>query len=221
MGVATATMTAWMPRVALAEARGPEGGRDPTLTATTLMAAALALGAVVFVALAEDLVRLWAGAGDWGSAATYLQLLYLALCLRFVFLPWSMLVVVRGEQSRITGAPVAEAVVNLGASLLLGTWLGAIGVALGTLVAAAVAAGVYLIWAVPRTDRSGVTSSGLARAVAQAWPPLAATAALVAVTIAGAGRGWRGLAATVALTVDAWWLLRRRRRPADRLGVSA
>ncbi len=221
MGVATATMNAWMPRVALAQARRSEGGRDPTLTATTLMAAALAVGAVVFVALAEDLVRLWAGAGDWDSATTYLQLLYVALCLRFAFLPWSMLVVVRGDQRRITAAPVVEAVVNLGASLALGAWLGAVGVALGTLVAAVVAVVVYLTWAVPRTAQSGVTVPGLARAVAEAWPPVAVTAVLAAVTLGGAGPLWRTLAAAVALTVDAWWLLGRRRSPANRLGVSA
>ena len=220
MGVATATMTAWMPRAAQAEARGPEGGRQPTLTGTTLMAAALAIGAIVFVAFAEDLVRLWAGPGDWDSATGYLQLLYLALCLRFVFLPWSILVVVRGDQARITAAPVVEAVVNLGGSLVLGAWLGAVGVALGTLVAAVVAAAVYVAWAVPRTAGSGITVPGLARAVADAWPPLAATTALGAVTLGGAGPVWRALAAAAALAVDAWWLLARRRSAPDRLGVS-
>ena len=214
-GAVTATMTAWMPRLARAEAGDPHGGQRPTLVATTVMAAALSVGAIPFVAFAEDLVRLWAGPGDWDSAATYLRLLYLASCLRFVFLPWSMLVVVRGEQGRITAAPPTEAVVNLAASIVLGAWLGAVGVALGTLVGAAFAAVIYLAWAVPRTARSRITPPALARAIGGAWLPFAATAALAAVALGGAGPLWRGAVALAVVTVDAWWMIGRRRSRAS------
>ena len=211
-GVITAAMSAWLPRVAIAAAAGAEGGREPTLTATTLMAALLAIGAIPFVAFADEVVGLWAGGDRGGSAATYLQLLYVASCLRFVFLPWSVLVVVRGEQRAITRAPVTEAVVNLVASVLLGLWLGATGVALGTLVGAVVASVLYLAWAVPQTSGSGVTSPGLVRAGRSAWLPVAATAAVALVVASGAPTVWPALAAAAALAVDGWWLLDQRRR---------
>jgi O-antigen/teichoic acid export membrane protein len=75
IGVVTAAMSAWMPRLAVAEAAAPEGGREPALAGTAVMTAALAVGAIVFVAFAGDVVRLWAGEEGSGSAATYLRLL--------------------------------------------------------------------------------------------------------------------------------------------------
>lgn len=209
-GVVTAAMAAWLPRVSRAEASEVQGGRDPSLAATTVMAAGLSVGAIPFVGFADEIIRFWAGSGRWGSATTYLRLLYLASCLRFVFVPWSVLILARGEQSRITLAPLTEAGVNVTASVLLGLWLGAVGVALGTLAGAAVAAVLYLVWAVPRTDRSGLTAPALLRAAARARAPFAASSGLAVLTIAGAGAAWRSLAAALALGVDAWWFADRR-----------
>lgn len=219
IGVVTATISAWMPRLAAAEAIGPEGGREPALAATAVMVGALAVGAVAFVALAGDVVRVWAG-GDGGSAAAYLRLLYVATALRFVFLPWSVLVLVRGEQRAITPAPVAEALVNLVASVLLGLWLGALGVALGTLAGSMVAAGLYLGWAVPRTAGSGVTTPGLLQAARSAWAPVAAAAGAALVGATGAPTVARGLTGFAAVAVGGWWLAGRRRRPAEVVGAA-
>lgn len=209
-GVVTAAMTAWMPRVARAQAEGLLGGRDRTLDATTLMVAVLSVGAIPFIALSDGIVSLWAGPGEWATPAAYLELLYLASCLRFVFLPWSILIVVRGDQRRITAAPVTEAVVNLVASVALGVWLGALGVALGTVVGALIALGLYLGWAVPRTAASGITSSTLLRAIGAAGPPLAAAAGLGVLSVGQAPTMWRSAAALGAIGIDGWWLLRRR-----------
>lgn len=219
IGVVTAAISAWMPRLAAAEAAGAEGGREPALAATAVMVGALAVGAVAFVALAGDVVRVWAG-GSGGSAAAYLRLLYVATALRFAFLPWSVLVLVRGEQRAITPAPVAEAVVNLVASVLLGLWLGAIGVALGTLAGSMVAAGLYLGWAVPRTAGSGVTTAGLLQAARSAWPPVAAAAGAALVGATGAPAVVRVLTGLAAVAVGGWWLAGRRRRPAEVVGAA-
>jgi O-antigen/teichoic acid export membrane protein len=218
IGVVTAAMSAWTPRVAATEASAPQGGREPTLTATTLMVAALAAGAIPFVAFAREVVGLWAGGGRGGSAPTYLQLLYVAAALRFAFMPWSVLVVVRGEQGLVTRAPLVEAVVNLSASVVLGVWLGAAGVALGTIVGVVVAAALYVAWAVPRTSGTGVTSAGLLRAAAAARVPVGGTVALALVASAGAPAPVQWATAGIVLGVDAAWLLRRSAlgRPADR-----
>lgn len=224
-GVITAAMTAWMPRVAHAESvRGAEGGRDLTLLGTTFMAAALAIGALVFIGYADDLVGFLAGAGHWERAATYLRLLYLASCLRFVFLPWAILVVVRGEQRLIVVAPVVEAVVNLAASVVLGLWLGAVGVALGTLAGAAVAMIVYLTAGVRRTSGSGVTPTSLALAAAHAWPLVIGAVVVAVLALMQPGPPWRGVVAVVVAGVDARWLvsrMRNARRPGAWLASSA
>ena len=220
IGVVTAAMSAWMPRLAAAEAAGLEGGREPVLAATAVMAATLALGAIVFVALADDVVRVWAGGNRPGGAATYLRVLYVATALRLAFLPWSVHVLVRGEQRAITPAPVTEALVNLVASVLLGLWLGAIGVALGTLAGSIVAAGLYLGWAVPRTASSGVRTPELLRAARSAWLPVAAAAGASVVGTTGGPAVVRLLTGLTALAVGGWWLAGRGRRPAEVVGAA-
>jgi len=210
-GVVTAATTAWLPRLARAET-SVEGGRDSALAGTTIITAALALGAVPLIGHAKEIVRLWAGSGRVGSAPTYLQLLYLAFCLRFVFLPWTMLSVVRGEQGRIVVGPLAEAAANLGASVLLGMWLGALGVAYGTLLGALVAGVIHLSWAIPRTQASGIHSLALARAAGAAWLPIAGASVVAVLAVADIHPIWRGLAAALALGLTAWWLFDRSRR---------
>ena len=118
-----------------------------TLTATSALAAGLSIGALAYLGYADSLVRLLAGPGDWDRAGTYLRILFLASCLRFLFLPWAILIVVRGEQRSIVLAPVIEAITNLLASVILGFWLGALGVVIGTLVGATVTT-IYLTWGV-------------------------------------------------------------------------
>ena len=210
-GAVTAAMTAWMPRLARAEP-GPQGRRATTLGGTTLITAALAVGALAFIGGADLLVHLLAGPGDWETATTYLQILYAASCLRFVFLPWAILVVVRGEQAAIVLAPVVEAATNLFASVLLGLWLGAVGVALGTLVGAGAAAVAYLTYGVSQTSRSGVTANDLLTSVGHARVPMATAATVAVLALSGAPAIWRAAATVAALVVNGWWLSRHGRR---------
>lgn len=210
-GAVTAVMTAWLPR--LSQAQGGEPDRPAmTSTGTTLIAAALSVGALAFVGYADVLVEVLAGPGAWDASATFLRVLYVASCLRFVFLPWAILIVVRGEQVAIVLVPVVEAVTNLLASVVLGLWLGAIGVALGTLVGACVAAGVCLTWGMRRTPLSGFTASALVAAIGRAWIPITAGSAAAGLGSAGAPFSWRGVATAGAVVVSAWWLAGWRRR---------
>lgn len=216
-GAVTAAMAAWMPYVR-ARAQSPvgDGGRDLTLAGTALMTGALAAGAVVFVGHADGLVSLLAGVGDWGRAATYLRLLYLATAIRFVFLPWVILIVVRDEQARITPAAVAEAVANLGFSILLGVVLGGLGVALGTTVGALVAAMVNLTRSVRRTADSGISAGDLLRSCRRAWPAVAAAAPATVLGAAGAAPVLQGAALGAGAVAGLRWLVievDRARRP--------
>jgi len=205
-GVVTAAITAWMPRLARVDGAGNEAGRDLTIAATTAMAAALSIGAIPFIAYAGDIVQLFAGAGEWGSTTSYVQLLYLGYTLRFILLPWTILIVVRGRQGRITWAPVAEATVNVASSVVLGLWLGASGVALGTILGAVVGLTLNLTWAVPRTAHRGVIASDLVRAAGRAWSPLAAASSVVILAFVGADPVLRGLATIAALGIGGWWV---------------
>ena len=204
-GAVTAFMTAWLPRVARAQAV-PGGARAMTSSGTTLMAAALAMGALAFIGYADVLVDLLAGPGQWATAASYLRVLYAAVCLRFVFLPWAILIVVRGDQRAIVLAPIVEGVTNLVASVVLGLWLGAIGVALGTLAGAAAAAVVYLTYGVRRTSRSDVTARDLLTAVRGAGIPVTVAVIITALALGGAPTILFGVAAATALVMNGWWL---------------
>lgn len=210
-GVVTALTTAWIPRVARAH-ESPVGARSVTAGGTTMMAVLLALGALAFVGYADVLVNVLAGPGRWAAAATYLRILYLASCLRFVLLPWAVLTVVRAEQGAIVLMPLVEASTNLVVSVLLGLWVGAVGVALGTLVGAGGAVVVCLTWGVRRTSRSGVTAGTLIAAVTQARLPVAvsAAAATLAVMLADRPVFWRSSTTVAALAVNAWWVTSHR-----------
>ena len=81
--------------------------------------------------------------------------------------------------------------------------------ALGTVAGALIAAAAYILWAVPRTSRSGVTPSSLARAGAMAWPPVAAASAMSLLATTDTSAMWRAMAAAVVLVVAVWWLLHR------------
>jgi O-antigen/teichoic acid export membrane protein len=207
-GAVTAVMTAWLPR--LSQADHP-GRRVMTLRGTTVMAAGLSIGGLAFVGYADVLVDLLAGSGSWDAAASYLRLLFVASCLRFVLMPWAILVVVRGEQGAIVLAPVVEAATNLLASVVLGLWLGAVGVAIGTIVGACVGAVGYMTWGIRRTALSGVRAATVFEAIGSAWIPITAAAASICLALVGAPGMLRVVATAGAFAVSACWLVRWRR----------
>ena len=94
---------------------------------------------------AYPLLSLWVGKRYATQSALYLQALVLGNVVRQLVLPYTLLVVATGKQHLATIAAVAEAGVNIVLSIWLVQRIGAVGVAVGTLVGAFVNFGVHLL----------------------------------------------------------------------------
>jgi O-antigen/teichoic acid export membrane protein len=97
---------------------------------------------------------------------------------RYLALPYSLVVVATGKQHLATVAAVAEACVNLALSIYLVQRVGAVGVALGTLIGAFVSVGMHLLVSIPRTqntflvERPRFLMQGLARPLLTCLPSI-------------------------------------------------
>jgi O-antigen/teichoic acid export membrane protein len=91
------------------------------------------------------LLSLWVGTRYATQSALYLQVLVLGNVVRQLFLPYVLVVVATGRQHLATIAAVSEAVVNIVLSIWLVQRIGAVGVAVGTLVGAFVSFSVHFL----------------------------------------------------------------------------
>lgn len=107
---------------------------------STIMLLLTGLPLVVF---GYSILRLWVGPQYAQHSFEYLQILVLANILRYSCLPFSTMVVATGKQAYGMAAVIAEALVNLGASLYLASRYGAAGVALGTVLGAIASVGLH------------------------------------------------------------------------------
>ena len=88
------------------------------------------------------------------SAATFnlvFPILLAATCLRLITLLYSLAVIAANVQHRIIFSPLLEGVVNLVSSIALAHWLGAIGVAIGTLIGAIICVLFAALYNISRT----------------------------------------------------------------------
>ncbi len=98
------------------------------------------------------LLSLWVGKKYATQSALYLEVLVLGNVVRQLVLPYILVVVATGKQHLATIAAVSEACVNIVLSIFLVQRIGAVGVAVGTLVGAFVSVGVHLLVSVPLTQ---------------------------------------------------------------------
>jgi len=91
------------------------------------------------------ILRLWVGPVYARHSVWYLQILMLATMLRNLCLPYATIVIATGKQRLATASAVAEAVVNLASSVFLASKIGAIGVAVGTLLGAFVSVTMHFV----------------------------------------------------------------------------
>lgn len=118
---------------------------------------------LLFVA-APTLVRVYAGDEYAPSAASLLRILLVGNVIRSTGGPLGAVLVGTGEHRRIILSPVAEAITNLTVSVILVQYVGARGVAWGTVVGAVVAIGVHLVVTMRRTT-FGVSGATMLRHV--------------------------------------------------------
>jgi O-antigen/teichoic acid export membrane protein len=118
---------------------------------------------------AYPLLSLWVGHQYAIRSAPYLEILVIGNAVRQLTYPYVLVVVATGRQHLATISAIAEAAVNILVSVLLVTRIGAVGVAIGTLIGAFVGVGTHLLVSIPRTQRaihmqrSGYLLEGLLR----------------------------------------------------------
>ena len=107
----------------------------------TLTLSALALPLLVG---AFPLLSLWVGNEYALKSAVFLQILVIGNFVRQMGYPYSLIVMATGKQHLATLAAVSEAIVNAALSIWLASKIGAVGVAIGTVVGAFVSLGLHL-----------------------------------------------------------------------------
>jgi O-antigen/teichoic acid export membrane protein len=106
------------------------------LRSTRYATSLLFLSSLPFFVLGYVVLRMWVGAGYAQHSVQLLRVLVLANIIRNMCSPYATMVVATGNQRFATVAAVTEGTVNLVSSIWLAQHIGAIGVAIGTLVGA-------------------------------------------------------------------------------------
>jgi len=163
---------------ALQVARTSEQIGEMVVKTTRYCTLLVVLICVPLVLGASPLLQLWVGKDYALHSAVFLQILVLGNAVRQLGLPYSLAVVGTGRQHLATLAAVAEASVNVLLSLFLAKRIGAIGVAIGTLVGALVSIGMHLFVSMKLTasiismPRRRFVSTGLFRPLLSLCPLL-------------------------------------------------
>ena len=151
------------------------GARHQSERLGALLVSSTRYGMLILLAMSIPLIvggrfaiRLWAG-NDYALHSTaILQVLLIANVIRLCALPYSTLLLGTGQQNKVISSPLAEGITNLVASVAGAYLLGAIGVAIGTLIGSFVSIGCHLFYNMPRTvmiaiDRARLIREGLLR----------------------------------------------------------
>lgn len=93
---------------------------------------------------AYPVLKLWIGRSYATQSIYFLQVLILGNVIRQLGYPYSLAVIATGKQHLATIAAIAEALVNICVSLYLVQRIGAVGVAIGTVIGALVSMGLHL-----------------------------------------------------------------------------
>jgi O-antigen/teichoic acid export membrane protein len=132
-------------------ARTVEQIGDLVIKATRYCALLLCLLGLPLVLEAYPILKLWVGHDYAVRSALFLQVLVLGNAIRQLGYPYSVAVIATGKQHLATLAGVVEAVVNLTVSIYLVQRVGAVGVAIGTLVGAFVSVSMHLYVSMRKT----------------------------------------------------------------------
>jgi len=139
-------------------ASGISASEDPQrlgqvlLKTTRFASALLCVITLPLLLLMPVFLRIWVGTDYATHTLLLAQTLVVAQCLRLTMMPYAMIGFAAGQQPRMLVAPVVEAIVNVSCSLALVQFIGAHGVALGTLIGALVGISLHFTVSLPRTD---------------------------------------------------------------------
>ena len=122
------------------------------IRATRYCTLLLCLLGLPLVVGAFPLLSLWVGNSYATHSALYLQIMVMGNVIRYLSMPYLAAVIATSRQRQATAATVVEACVNIVLSIWLVQKIGAVGVAIGTLVASFISMGVHLTVSIPHTQ---------------------------------------------------------------------
>jgi O-antigen/teichoic acid export membrane protein len=160
----------------LAAVQDRAGIASLTLRSTRFCAILLLLTGLPLLLYGYPILSLWVGADYARHSIVFLEILTIANITRIFMLPYAVVVAGVNLLRHASVSAIAEAVVNFGLSITLAHQLGAVGVALGTLVGSLVGAGLHVFYTMRYTQsaiparRTDLILHGLARPFASAVP---------------------------------------------------
>ena len=139
---------------AMSTRRSPQEMGDVFLRVSRYAVLLLLLVGLPLIVFGYPILKLWVGAYYAANCLLYLRILLMANIVRNTCLPYATMVIATGRQKAATAATVAEAVVNVVASVILASRFGAIGVAYGTLLGAFVSVSMHLMLSMKLTQNA-------------------------------------------------------------------
>ena len=160
------------PLIAIAahlHSRGEKRELGALLIEATRISVLVFLAAIGPLFFAGDwIAQIWVGGVMGPQILPIVQVLLLGVLLRQTLAPFATILLGTGEQRLIILPPVYEAIAKLATSIGLGIWLGPIGIALGTLIGAAVCVATNVLFTFPRVKGINIeTMPFLLRAIGQ------------------------------------------------------
>jgi O-antigen/teichoic acid export membrane protein len=151
-GLQNAVFNALIPATAVLHARGDpaELGRI-MIVATRYGAFLLLLTGLPIIILARNVLTLWVGSAYAAHGVRLLQVLVAANIIRLSATPYVVTLIGAGQQKLLVVTPILEGFSNLLVSVAAGYFLGAMGVALGTLLGSFIGVGGNFFYNMRRT----------------------------------------------------------------------
>lgn len=135
-----------MPAISsLQTSRTPQQLGDLLVRSTRFGVATLLIFGLPLLVGGYPLLTLWLGKAYAAKSVLFLEILIAGNILRQLGYPYALFIVATGKQRYATVAPIAESILNIMLSVALARRFGAIGVAIGTLLAAFVGLGCHVM----------------------------------------------------------------------------
>jgi len=151
-GLQNALFNVMIPSTAVLQARGNSIQLGQVMIAATRYGSfVLLLMGLPLILAARSILTVWVGPTYAAQGTRILQVLVVANIIRLSAVPYVMTLIGTGQQRLVTITPLLEGVSNLLVSLIAGYLLGAIGVAIGTLVGGIVAVLGNFVYNMKRT----------------------------------------------------------------------
>lgn len=145
-GIMQAVCSTLVPHVSSLMAKGEQAKVKGSLEAVTVTSVLLSSAmSICLVGISNPLIDLWMGKIGVQSGGIILILLVTAQAIRNAMIAYVMVAIALGLQRRMLFTPILEGISSLGLSLLLGRYMGAVGVAAGMCGGAIIGAALLAI----------------------------------------------------------------------------